>query len=284
MRLLLYFAALVWAGPSFAIWSYGGVENDNPATLALYVCGQNGGSSISGGTTVPEVSYTYQCMDEYGPHGDPTTLQWVVPEVSCTTTLNVSLSGTLSRTGEPSATNIPDQMVCHEGCGYALSSAVPATGLDGTLLWSGTWIGTGAAEGCSTGSDPTPGGNTAEGAAADNATKAATDAEAAHQGFLDGMLTTTIAQRSTPSDASPIGSFFGLPTWITSILEPGETDCKLHIDLGPNGPLGFVSAAVADTDVCGIQYYADTYGNWFVWFCAVLWSWAIVTGSSTAED
>jgi len=270
MRLLLYVLALAWAGPSFAEWRYGGFAGEDPAAVALSVCNSQGGTYISGGTLVPEVSYDFQCMDQYGPHGGPDALYWVVPEVSCEATLNVSISGTLSRTGPPSASNIPDQMVCHQGCGYALSTAVAATGLDGTELWDGTWIGTGAAEGCSTGADPNTAGNTAEGAAAD---AASSPANAAETTFDDSI------QALNGGAQSPLGAWYSLPSWVTALTTRSTTDCKLKVTL--DGMPAGLQSAIYNTDICGAQEFADTFGNWFIWFCAVLWCWAIVTTGRT---
>jgi len=195
---------------------------------------------------------------------------WLVVD-ACAATANQSLSGTVSRTGAPSASNPPPQEVCHESCIYDLSTAVPATGLDGTELWSGTWIGRGEGGACSGGATPNPGGNTSEGAAAGAATAPATAAETAYDSGLAAL----------DGSSSPLGSWWSLPSWVTGLLTRQTTDCKLHIDVPAGGVLGSVRERLQNIDVCGVQQYADTFGNWFMWFCALLWSWVIVTGGRT---
>lgn len=196
---------------------------------------------------------------------------------ACAATNGQSISGTVDRTCEPGAGCIPPQEVCSNSCSYGLSSAVAGTGLDGSLLWSGSWVGTG--ESCA-GSPPTPdsGGETGEAATIANATKSAGDSETAQGTYLDDASAASIASRSNFTGASPVGSWYSLPSWVTGLLTRQQTDCLLHISFPQNGLLAPLASAVNGANVCTIQSYADSYGNWFIWFCAVLWSWAIVVG------
>jgi len=200
---------------------------------------------------------------------------------ACSATQNQPITGTVSRTGEPSASNPPPQEVCHQSCLYGLSSAVAATGIDGTELWSGTWIGTG--EACpGTSPPPSPGtgedGETNESASADNATREATTAEAAQLAAIDQLKADSIASRSGGETASPIGNFFALPSWVLGLFTRQNTDCMLKIQLQGTASASFADKAYT-ADVCEMQDIADSYGNWFVWFCAVVWCWAIVVGA-----
>lgn len=202
---------------------------------------------------------------------------------TCSATDGKPITGTVARSGEPSASNPPPQEVCHESCLYALSSAVAATGLDGSELWSGTWVGTG--QSCPGTPPPSPdeNGDTLEGNLTNDATRASDAAESAYSSFLDQLRADSIAQRSAPSGQSPIGSFWAIPSVLLGAVDRSPTNCDLEIDLSGSESLGFMSGAISSTDVCRVQEFADTFGNWFIWFCAVLWSWAIVMRGGTPE-
>lgn len=207
---------------------------------------------------------------------------WQVVE-PCAASEGQSLSGTVARSGEPSASNPPPQEVCHNQCLYGLSSAVAATGLDGSELWSGTWVGTG--QSCPGTPPPSPNenGDTLEGNLNNDATRASDAAESAYSSFLDQLRADSIAQRGAPSGQSPIGSFWAIPSVLLGAVDRSPTNCNLEIDLSGSASLGFLSGAIASTDVCEVQEFSDTFGNWFMWFCAVLWSWAIVMRGGTPE-
>jgi len=254
--------------------------NESQAAWTSAGC-TGGGAYFAGGTrnttTTWPVYYTpssyvqpvWSCVK--GTTADSTfTDIWLMVD-ACAATAGQSLTGTVSRTGEPSASNPPPQTVCHNSCTYTLSSAVPATGLDGTELWSGTWIGEGEGGSCTGGTTPTEGGETAGDAAAGDRTAPADASETTYDAGIAALNSST----------SPVGAWYSLPSWVTGLLSRQSTDCKLHINVPAGGVLGSVRDRLQNIDVCGVQQYADTFGNWFMWFCAMLWSWVIVTGGRT---
>lgn len=252
-----------------------------------------GGGTISG---MPggETGATYN-LGSNGPYIVPAFENWAYCSASggsvmrkfrigdvCAATLDQPISGTVDRGSE----SIPPQQVCHEQCLYGLSVAEPRVGLDGSQYWYGTWVGEG--QSCpGTDPPPTPGDESTEGggpSSYDSSTSPYTDALNEKNNWLDSLKTQSLGQRAgSNSQTSSIGQWFALPSWVLGLFDARSTaSCDLGIVV--EGPLSSVASAVAGADICAVQTYADIYGNWFVWFCAVLWSWAIVVGAKTEDD
>jgi len=240
----------------------------NALATGYQSCQQNSTSTFPAYFTPSSYVAPVWTCQKYG--GDYVITHQLTFVSACASTLNVGITGTLARTGAGGAGNPPPQTVCSNSCSYDLDWAEERTGLDLSTLWYGRWVGSG--QSCASGPDPAVGGNTSEAARVGAATGAGETAESdfdARIAALNGGAT------------SPLGSWFSLPSWVTGLLARPTTDCKLHIEIpsAEGKTLAFVSARLAAIDVCGVQQYADTFGNWFMWFCATLWSWVIVTGS-----
>lgn len=202
------------------------------------------------------------------------------PGSACAAKLNQPVSGMIERGTE----SIPPQQVCVDSCQYSLAQAQPVTGLDGIKYWSGTWVGDGVSCSGNTTTNPadTP---TAEGSATKEAGKAADEAQKAKEDALAEMLAKSLAQRpnnSSERGKSPLGEWFALPQPIRDLLVPSPS---ANCQSGPVIPEGSaflqpIRNALQGKDWCQIQSIADTFGNWFIWFCAILWSWSMVTRGS----